>query len=86
MNISCPTTLVEIVWYLLLLIVGAAFVELRWTIRKMIVKLDELPEKYVTKEYMNKWEVGRDGPEGLWHAINKHSHAGIEGSGKVTRS
>lgn len=83
MNIPCPTTIAEVIWYFLVVVVAAAFVELRWTIHKMITKLDELPEKYVTQKYMDKWEEGRDGPGGLWEALNKHGH---NDKGKVTRA
>lgn len=82
MAISCPTTITEIIWYALVVIVGAVFFELRWAIHKLITKIEELPEKYTTKEYMNKWEKGR-GP--LWDAINHHSHKGIEGTGEVIK-
>lgn len=33
-----------------------------------------------------KWQDGRDGPGGLWHAFNNHTHVGIDGSGKVIKS
>lgn len=33
-----------------------------------------------------EWKEGRDGPDGLWHALNKHSHVGIDGSGKVVKT
>jgi hypothetical protein len=33
-----------------------------------------------------KWQSGRDGPDGLWHALNNHSHVGIEGDGKVIKT
>ena len=32
------------------------------------------------------WKVGRDGPDGLWHALNNHSHVGIDGLGKVVKT
>ena len=54
MNLPCPTTIAEVIWYALVIIVGAAFVELRWTIRKMITKIDELPEKYVAWKVLNE--------------------------------
>lgn len=30
---------------------------------------EELAKEYISKDYMNKWEKGRDG---LWAAINKY--------------
>lgn len=82
MTLPCPTTITEIIWYLLVAIVIVSFAELRWTIHKMITKLDEMPEKYTTKEYMDKWEKGRSP---LWEAINYHSHKGIGGDGEVIK-
>jgi len=48
----------------------------------------------LSKEEFNHWKVtdfkewkdGRDGPDGLWHALNNHSHVGIDGSGKVVKT
>ena len=85
MNVPCPTTIGEIIWYVLLGIVALVFAELRWAIHRFMNKIDEIPDKYVTKDYMDKWEVGRDGPGGLWHVVNTHSHKGIEGKGEVIR-
>ena len=50
MAIPCPTTFTEVLWYLLVIVVGGIVVELRWAIHKLIGKLEELPEKYVTQE------------------------------------
>ncbi len=85
MAIPCPTTIAEIVWYFLVIIVGVVFCELRWAIHKIIAKFEELPDKYETKKEMEDWKKGRDGPGGLWESFNKHSHVGIEGKGEVIK-
>lgn len=85
MAIPCPTTIGEIIWYVVLVVIGLAIAELRWAIHKLITKLEELPEKYTTKKEMDEWKQGRDGPTGLWAVINKHSHRGVEGEGEVIR-
>lgn len=93
MAIPCPTTMVEVIWTILVAIVIGVFAELRWAFHKMISKQEEiikmhtdcqkeLPEKYVTQKYMEGWETGR---KPLWDAINYHSHKGIAGEGEVIK-
>jgi len=93
MAISCPTTIVEVIWAVLVAVIIGVFAELRWAFHKMISKQEEiiklhmdcqkeLPDKYVTQRYMENWEKGR---APLWDAINRHSHKGIEGTGEVIK-
>lgn len=93
MVIPCPTTIVEIIWAILVAVVIGVFAEFRWAFHKMISKQEEiiklhtdcqkeLPEKYITQRYMTNWEKGR---EPLWEAVNHHSHQGIEGLGEVIK-
>jgi hypothetical protein len=39
-------------------------------------------KNYVGKGEFTEWKVGRDGPGGLWHAINHHAH---DDKGRVTK-
>lgn len=91
----------DLLWYLVVVLVGGGIIETLRRLRSIEKKQDAQMEIHaqcrltlLSKEEFRqwketdftKWQNGRDGPEGLWHAINNHSHVGIEGSGKVVKT
>ena len=88
---ACPTELGDIIWYGFcgLLVLGVS--ETLRRLYRIEKKQDgfkiecpkckeEMKKEMVSKEYMDKWEEGR---QPLWDALKYHSHKGIEGTGEV---
>lgn len=91
----------DVLWYIVTLLVSGAIVETLRRLSRIERKQDEQRAihencrltlmskddfKYWQTHEFKEWKDGRDGPEGLRHALNKHSHIGIEGSGKVVKT
>ena len=91
----------DILWYLVVVLVGGGIVETLRRLSRIEKRQEEqisthtqcrlsLLSKQEFREWVDgtfsKWQEGRDGPEGLWHALNNHSHVGIKGSGKVVKT
>jgi len=99
MTAATPTSIAEhwdLLWYLVVALVAGGIIEQLRRLVRMEKKQDEqiathaqcrleLMSKKEFKEVFDPWMAGRDGPEGLWHAINFHSHKGIMGPGEVVK-
>jgi hypothetical protein len=91
----------DVLWYFLIIVVGGGVGETLRRLARMEKKQDEqraihencrltLLSKQEFKDWKDtdfaNWREGRDGPGGLWHALNNHSHVGVEGPGKVIKT
>jgi hypothetical protein len=43
-----------------------------------VCKLDQV-DRFISKDDFSMWKAGRNGPGGLWEAINHHRHEGSSG-------
>ena len=91
----------DLLLYLVGVLLGGGVLETLRRLVRMEKKQDEQRATHeqcrltlLSKEDFNRWKVtdfkdwkeGRDGPDGLWHALNNHSHVGVDGSGKVVKT
>ena len=91
----------DLLLYLVGVLVSAGVIETLRRLVRMEKKQDDQRTIHeqcrltlLSKEDFNQWKThdfsdwkeGRDGPDGLWHALNNHSHVGIQGDGKVIKT
>jgi hypothetical protein len=91
----------DLLWYLVVVLMAGGIIETLRRLMNIERKQDEatkthnqcrltLLSKQDFKDWkendFKKWQEGRDGPEGLWHAINSHSHQGLDEKSKVVKT